>query len=837
MGVNNKGGIMNSWGSKKWFLMSFAITFFVVVSAVMCHGSVEVSLLNQTFVRDTGKPILESSTFPALYGSATIRIYNGGIQDALAEKVSSATISINGQVIFSPSDFNQKVSHLEKSVMLSEGQNTLEVLLKSKPGSMLTVQLIQTIDAEAAAVIGPEGGVVEVTDINSPIFGTKIEIPGNALSRDETISIQHIDAPAFGKTDYGIGSALNLKPDGLVFQVPVLLTVPYDDNDVENNQIVDEKSLTLFSFDETTRLWLRVSSSEINDDANVLLALLNHFSIYKINGDKLINVNAANVNPDCTGLTKNKDSVIDSNKEQIIFVHGIQLPAHEIFDLFSGDWNNLRESFFNIFTLSGSGYGSYQDTFGCTPDLLTANYQVWGLNYDSWDYIEEKSDSLRRAVSKIKGLTGKPVTVIAHSMGGVVTRRYLQSGLYGNDISKVFLTGTPNHGSPLAEVADALLDSLKYLISSELGTIPYAGTLLGASYKTFVNFAPSFEQLEEDSNFLTELNNPLTFPMPKDVFIENVYTDNIPYLNLFPAKIGDAVVSKESVLLKEFENHNKIYNENVQDYFHVKFSWLGWETGIAKVECVNSISCPHETWLLLTDFLVDEDKDGFPDFADNCPIHANTDQNDSDDDGIGDACDTPSGIILNETFDNLNCWQHIPSDCYPNQHSIQNGVLVSTIPVNAPQCSDGGNPKLEYVCPINMPNRYEMSFDVRLVVSGFTGWGTASDFATMIHWINPSNFVLVSWRQNECNDFDIGGVYGSYSSGLLLTPYNFNEWAWHTVKLVKDGAHFEGYINDTKLAEYNIPAFEPISGGTVRIYLGDGTFEVDNVIVKSLDTP
>ncbi|MCB0616247.1 MAG: T9SS type A sorting domain-containing protein, partial [Phaeodactylibacter sp.] len=50
--------------------------------------------------------------------------------------------------------------------------------------------------------------------------------------------------------------------------------------------------------------------------------------------------------------------------------------------------------------------------------------------------------------------------------------------------------------------------------------------------------------------------------------------------------------------------------------------------------------------------LTDTDGDGVPDVDDNCPDVANEDQLDTDDDGLGDACDP--GTSINTVVDNLN---------------------------------------------------------------------------------------------------------------------------------------------------------------------------------------
>lgn len=62
------------------------------------------------------------------------------------------------------------------------------------------------------------------------------------------------------------------------------------------------------------------------------------------------------------------------------------------------------------------------------------------------DSIDTYSIRLKDIVDEVKYLTGKDkVIFISHSMGGLVIRRYLQ--VFGeNDVSKVIMIGSPNHG-------------------------------------------------------------------------------------------------------------------------------------------------------------------------------------------------------------------------------------------------------------------------------------------------------------------------------------------------------------------------------------------------------
>lgn len=156
---------------------------FLFAFAYASYAAVDVTVLNETFVRGTGTPITETRTFPGVSGTAIIKLYNGSATDSTIEKVSSSIITVNGQVVFDSSNFSQNVSYLEKQITLNEGQNTIAVLLKSKPGGQVAIQIVQTIEAEAAAVVGHEGGAIGVAG------GIQAILPVSALETPQVVTV------------------------------------------------------------------------------------------------------------------------------------------------------------------------------------------------------------------------------------------------------------------------------------------------------------------------------------------------------------------------------------------------------------------------------------------------------------------------------------------------------------------------------------------------------------------------------------------------------------------------------------------------------------------------
>src|SRR5215813_2697669 len=107
----------------------------------------------QRFTRLTGQPVNVVQTFslPAdAIAPFSILVQNGAPEGS--NRVSSATIKLNGTDLYTPGDFNQNVSSLTKSVTLT-ATNTLEVKLTSAAGSYLTIAVTGTRPANQPTLV------------------------------------------------------------------------------------------------------------------------------------------------------------------------------------------------------------------------------------------------------------------------------------------------------------------------------------------------------------------------------------------------------------------------------------------------------------------------------------------------------------------------------------------------------------------------------------------------------------------------------------------------------------------------------------------------------------
>lgn len=127
------------------------LSAFAVVSA---HGATTFG--PQQFTRTSGAPQTVTATFPRCAGGTCQLVVINGNSDG-TQRVSSASIYLNGREVFGPSDFNPKVARLAKPVAL-QATDEIKVVLKSSPGSFVTVSV--ECDSFPALVIDTPPGVV-----------------------------------------------------------------------------------------------------------------------------------------------------------------------------------------------------------------------------------------------------------------------------------------------------------------------------------------------------------------------------------------------------------------------------------------------------------------------------------------------------------------------------------------------------------------------------------------------------------------------------------------------------------------------------------------------------
>jgi len=121
------------------FLLS-SVTLTSTVRALQAPAApMTVAFGPKQYIRAAGRPETFTETFQ-YHGTSPCQIVvvNGNADGT--QRISSASISLNGQQIVGPRDFNQQVGGIVKAVVLAD-QNQLSTTLRSKPGSFLTVSV------------------------------------------------------------------------------------------------------------------------------------------------------------------------------------------------------------------------------------------------------------------------------------------------------------------------------------------------------------------------------------------------------------------------------------------------------------------------------------------------------------------------------------------------------------------------------------------------------------------------------------------------------------------------------------------------------------------------
>lgn len=137
----------------------------------------------EQYAREAGPPQTFTAAFPHCGTAACQLLVTNGNADG-SSRVSSASVSINGEEIVGRRDFNQQVAEIERPVSLID-QNSITTQLASKPGSFITVEVRCAASPVALSV---DGRGVDLVDSTGLLSALRIANTGTATAENLQVS-------------------------------------------------------------------------------------------------------------------------------------------------------------------------------------------------------------------------------------------------------------------------------------------------------------------------------------------------------------------------------------------------------------------------------------------------------------------------------------------------------------------------------------------------------------------------------------------------------------------------------------------------------------------------
>ncbi|HUU03606.1 MAG TPA: hypothetical protein VM425_19375 [Myxococcota bacterium] len=124
------------------------------------------------FSRSTGKPQVETAGFEVQEkGEICVLVVNGASDPPHGKRISSAWISIDGELVIGPEEFSQVVDAVTAPRAIEAGPHELSVRLASKPGSFITVEVRFLPEDTEPPLISIEPGPSELIETDMPLVG------------------------------------------------------------------------------------------------------------------------------------------------------------------------------------------------------------------------------------------------------------------------------------------------------------------------------------------------------------------------------------------------------------------------------------------------------------------------------------------------------------------------------------------------------------------------------------------------------------------------------------------------------------------------------------------
>jgi hypothetical protein len=232
-----------------------------------------------------------------------------------------------------------------------------------------------------------------------------------------------------------------------------------------------------------------------------------------------------------------------------------------------------------IATLKANGYVEGKD-------LFTFPYEWRDSNVLTASLLKDK-------INEVKSICGcSKVDIVAHSMGGLVARQYIEYGGYQNDIDQLIFLGTPHKGSPKAYLQweagefpptffDLLTKKFFEIEALENGYLSLFSYIQNRPISSVQNLLPVFDYLKDKDMGILR-----TYPTnyPKNTFLEalNTNTGTQKLLNSgvkITNIVGDAGATSTINNIRVVAGSNPIWIDGKPDGFDGQTIDRGLEMG------------------------------------------------------------------------------------------------------------------------------------------------------------------------------------------------------------------------------------------------------------------
>ncbi len=219
------------------------------------------------------------------------------------------------------------------------------------------------------------------------------------------------------------------------------------------------------------------------------------------------------------------------------------------------------------------------------PELAKEDYNVLLMEYPNDQPVAESSLLFFEELQELKEFGINHISIVAHSMGGLVSREMLTSpefeyhGLANKsqvpEVTSFIMVGTPNHGSQM--VRFRLFGEVRdHLARLSNGEISWQGAIFDGAGEAKIDLLP-------ESRFLTELNSR---PHPEDIDMFIIAGISSPWqeddINSMVDDIGQKVPEDQQKLV-----------EDIGEYMILMTHGLG--DGLVTVESARLEGIPHRT--------------------------------------------------------------------------------------------------------------------------------------------------------------------------------------------------------------------------------------------------